>query len=64
VPNYETLLRFIPADKLWPQNDMWGVHDFAIENAQHVDKFNAAVVSRFGEPASAKQFCDLAQWVD
>ena len=63
IPNYESLARFIPKENRWPQNDMWGVHDWATENAQKVGIYSDAVTSRFGEPVCAEQFCDLAQWV-
>ena len=63
IPNYESLVRFIPEADRWPQNDMWGVHDWATENAQKVGLYNDAVASRFGEPESAEKFCELAQWV-
>ena len=63
IPNFESMLRFIPSEALWPQNDMWGVHDWAQENAQKVGEYSDAVVSRFGDAGSARRFTELAQWV-
>lgn len=63
-PNYESIVRFIPEDALWPMNDLWGIHDFAFENAQKCGLFNEAVVSRFGEPSGLEEYCRLAQWVN
>ena len=63
-PEIETIQRFIPEENQWPQNDMWGVHDFAFENAQNAAAFNEAVEKRFGEPDGIKSFSELAQWVN
>jgi len=63
-PEYETVRRFIPEANQWPQDDMWGIHDFAFENAQNGAAFNAAVESRFGKAEGIKEFSALAQWVN
>ena len=63
-PEYETVRRFIPEADQWPQDDMWGIHDFAFENAQNGAAFNAAVESRFGKAEGIKEFSALAQWVN
>ena len=64
VPNFESVVKFIPEDHLWPQDEMWAVHDWALESAQKVSTFNDAVWSMFGEPKDAEQFCQWAQWVN
>lgn len=64
VPNYESVVKFIPEDYLWPQNDMWGVHDWSMTSAQKVSTFNDALWKMFGEPKDARQFCEWAQWVN
>ena len=64
VPNYESLVRFIPEDHLWPQDDMWGYHNYTLESAQKISTFNSAVGRMFGEPEDARQFCEWAQWVN
>ena len=64
VPNFESFVKFMPREHWWPQDDMWGVHDWALESAQRVGSFNDAVWSMFGEPKDAEQFCEWAQWVN
>ena len=64
VPNYESLVRFIPEEHLWPQDDMWGYHNYTLESAQKIGTFNAAVERMFGTPSDAAQFCEWAQWVN
>lgn len=64
VPNYESLVKFIPEEHLWPQDLMWAIHDWTLQSAQKVGTFNDAVESMFGMPGSAERFCQLAQWVN
>lgn len=64
VMNYEDLIRAIPEDKVWPQSNLWGLHDYTLESAQHAKTFNELVSKGFGEPQSAKEFTELAQWVN
>lgn len=64
VPNYESLVKFIPEDHLWPQDDMWGYHNYTKESAQSIGSFNDAVERMFGTPKDAEQFCEWAQWVN
>lgn len=64
VPNYESLVRFIPEEHLWPQDNMWGYHNYTCESAQSVGTFNSAVEGMFGKPEDAEQFCEWAQWVN
>ena len=64
VPEYESLVRFIPEDHLWPQDDIWGYHNYTLESAQSVGTYNAAVEKMFGKPEDARQFCEWAQWVN
>ena len=64
VPNYESLVRFIPEEHLWPQDDIWGYHNWTRESAQSIESFNDAMRGMFGEPKSAEQFCEWAQWVN
>lgn len=64
VPNYESVVKFIPEEDLWPQGAMWAIHDWTQESAQRVGTFNEAVESMFGEAKDAEQFCEWAQWVN
>lgn len=64
VMNYESLVRTFSSDALWPQNAQWGQHDYTMEGAQSCASFNEIIERGFGKPASAKEFADLAQWVN
>ncbi|MEI7947375.1 MAG: glycoside hydrolase family 2 TIM barrel-domain containing protein [bacterium] len=62
VPTFETLKTFIPAEDLWPINDVWYYHDFHAEHNQ--DLYRKAIAERYGEPKNAEEFCQRAQYVN
>jgi len=61
---YEGLSRTLDADHLWPQNLYWGRHDYTMEGAQRGASFNQLIAENFGEPTSAREFCEWAQWIN
>ena len=64
VMTYEGLSRMLDAEHLWPQNLLWGRHDYTMEGAQRGATFNQLIADNFGEPISAQEFCDWAQWIN
>ena len=64
VMNYESLARTLKEEDLWPQSNKWGQHDYTMEGAQGGSSFNAIIEKGFGAPHSAKEFTELAQWVN
>ena len=64
VMNYESLVRTFAPEALWPQNGQWGQHDFTRKGAQSCYTFNELLENGFGKPANAKEFADLAQWIN
>ncbi len=64
VMNIESLRRTLPEEKLWPQNSMWGLHDFCLESAQGGQTFNRMLEDCFGPAQSAEEFTALAQWIN
>jgi exo-1,4-beta-D-glucosaminidase len=61
IPPYESLKKFIPADKLWPLNDWWFYHAGSTERNSTLA--NAALVTekRYGPSQNASQFAEKAQ---
>jgi exo-1,4-beta-D-glucosaminidase len=59
-PPLESLKRFLPADKLWPPNEVW---DFHCGGGAFKDLrvFNAAMDARYGKPASVEEYARKAQ---
>ena len=64
VPTLESLERMLREEHRWPQNNVWGMHDYALESAQSAATFNAMVEKAFGQPQSLEQFATWAQWID
>lgn len=64
VLTYESMLRTFSPEGLWPQGNQWGMHDYTREGAQGATSFNEIIAKGYGEPRSAKEFAELAQWVN
>ena len=64
VMTFEGLSRTLDAEHLWPQNLYWGRHDYTMEGAQRGASFNQLIADNFGEPTSAEEFCQWAQWIN
>ncbi len=64
VLTYESFLRTFSPDSLWPQGNQWGLHDYTREGAQGASSFNEIIARGYGEPGDARQFSELAQWVN
>ena len=64
VMTYESLKQTLPESALWPQNRLWGVHDYSLESAQRCASFNMMIEKGFGPPKNAKEFTELAQWIN
>jgi exo-1,4-beta-D-glucosaminidase len=61
IPTYESLKKFIPADKLWPINDTWFFHSGANLGNDTLINIRHAVAARYGESSSAQEFSRKAQ---
>ena len=74
VMNYENMVRAMGEEALEPvstiahPNPMYGLHDYTLgrlgNSAQQAESFNELLAQAFGEPADAKQFAQLAQWIN
>jgi hypothetical protein len=64
VMTYESLKQTLPESALWPQNSLWGIHDYCLESAQAAASFNQMIETGFGKSDNAKKFTELAQWVN
>lgn len=64
VVTYESLKQMLPDSALWPQNNLWGLHDYCYEGAQGAASFNQIIEKGFGPASNAKEFTELAQWIN
>lgn len=63
--SYESLREFMPAEQLWPRNDIWEKHFFSDDPAyggaaDATSYFNQVQIS-YGESQNAKSFCEKSQ---
>lgn len=64
VPSLETIKRMIPEDRLWPINDVWGIHDFTMKGAQNASNYLSLMEKRFGSSSTFEEFCIRAQMLN
>jgi len=67
MPNvmpYESMKRMLSEENQWPQNSVWGMHDYTLKNAQSCATVNQMVETAFGEASDLKEFTEWAQWVN
>ena len=64
VMTYESMTRMLSEENRWPQNSVWGIHDYTLENAQSCATFNQLIGNAFGEPSDLKEFTEWAQWIN
>ena len=55
IPTPASLRRFLPPDKLWPQNEAWGFHEGG-ERFQTFDFYNTSMEHRYGAPKDLNDF--------
>lgn len=62
MPNYESLLKFMPQDHLWPIDEMWNKHYFGSQAGNAgPDQYQNMITQYFGAPVSAQDLCEKAQ---
>ena len=60
VPTLESLKRMIPADHLWPIDEVWDFH-CGLNEFDTLDRFREAMRRRYGEAESVEEFARKAQ---
>ena len=61
IPPYESLRKFIPADKLWPINEAWYFHAGGSPGNNTLAGIQEVVNRRYGPSADAEEFARKAQ---
>ncbi|HEY0565488.1 MAG TPA: glycoside hydrolase family 2 protein, partial [Terriglobales bacterium] len=62
VPPIQSLKKFIPADHLWPIDDVWNYHTGGGEFSD-IHLFTDALNARYGKPNSAEDLARKSQWM-
>jgi exo-1,4-beta-D-glucosaminidase len=61
VPPFETLVKYMPSDHLWPVDTWWAFHASTWGGGVDLSNARNAIDARFGIPAGAEEFCKKAQ---
>ena len=64
VPTLESVKLMMPASALWPQNLIWGLHDYTLAGAQGGASFNRIIDNSYGGAKDAAEWLTLAQFVN
>lgn len=64
VMTYESMKRTFSDEGMWPQGNDWYKHDYTLKGAQACESFNNIIKDGYGECSSAKEFAELAQFVN
>ncbi len=64
IVNAESLRAMIPDSAMWPQGDVWGLHDFSLQGAQGGASFREIIEKGYGGADSAEEWVRLAQFVN
>jgi hypothetical protein len=67
MPNmvcYESLQKMMPESSMWPQGNMWGLHDFCLEGAQGCSSFISMLEESFGATDNVRDWITMAQWIN
>ena len=61
VPTVESLRAMMPAENLWPINDMWAVHDY---QTPRMPLYTRRIDRRYGPAVDVEDYCRKAQMVN
>jgi hypothetical protein len=61
VPVVESMRAMMPAENLWPINDLWAVHDY---QSPRMPLYSERIEHRYGRPADIEDYCRKAQMVN
>lgn len=64
IVTMDSLRQMMPESAMWPQGDIWGVHDFSLHGAQGGESFIAAIDKNYGGASNAADWISLAQFVN
>jgi beta-galactosidase/beta-glucuronidase len=64
IPTLDSLRAMMPEEDFWPQNDVWGLHDFCLQGAQGGASFRQMIDTGYGGANNAADWIELAQFVN
>jgi hypothetical protein len=62
IVTMDSLKQMMPEAAMWPQNDIWGMHDFTLDGAQDGKSYRELLEKAYGPADSAAEWIELAQF--
>ena len=64
IVTLDSLKQMMPEKAMWPQGDMWGMHDFSLDGAQGGKSFIQRIEKSYGGANNVADWVALAQFVN
>jgi hypothetical protein len=64
VVTFDSLKQMMPEEAMWPQGDVWGIHDFTRTGAQGASTWLEMIEKNYGGAANAADWVALSQFID
>ncbi len=64
IVTLDSLKLMMPEKAMWPQGDMWGMHDFSLNGAQGGKSFIQRIEKSYGGAQNVADWVNLAQFVN
>lgn len=64
IVNIDSVRAMMPEPAIWPQGDVWGLHDFSMHGAQGGASFRERINRSYGGADNARDWVTLAQFVN
>jgi hypothetical protein len=64
VVTMDSLKLMMPESAMWPQGQIWGLHDFSLNGAQGGASFRRIIDQSYGGAKNAEEWVSLAQFVN
>ena len=64
IVTMDSLKQMMPEEAMWPQGNVWGIHDFSLAGAQGGASFRNRIATSYGGADNAADWVSLAQFVN
>jgi hypothetical protein len=64
IVTLDSLKQMMPAEAMWPQGDIWGIHDFTLTGAQGGTAWREAIDKNYGGADNVADWVELSQFIN
>jgi len=62
IATLDSLKQMMPESVMWPQSDVWGIHDFTLDGAQDGNSYREMLEKSYGAADNVADWVELAQF--